>query len=218
MLWFAVALSLGWLALVGLARFCSCRRRWPRFRDDAPAADRRCAVPARADLAWWCFRNCAKPAICAPRLRRCAPRWTSLRRPAPPPRRDAAAATLGPSIRFGPGACGWPISGRRRRSRRGRGRSICRRPRTTEPLPVATLIAALSFPRDETDRDGFRALERALGRPGDGAGDPRGRGRSDAACPGRCLCRGPRYPRGLARSVAALCAANAVAGRRARPG
>jgi hypothetical protein len=160
LLWFAVALGLGWLALVGLLILFM-----PPPVAPIQGMTRLLQIAAALfplGLIWGGFQKLRQARDLRAEAQELRATLASLRRPAPPPRRDAAAA-MGPSIRFGPGAADGTAGEDAEAG--GQGALDLPPPGTTEPLPVATLIAALNFPRDAQDRDGFRALERALADP-----------------------------------------------------
>jgi hypothetical protein len=163
LLWFAVALGLGWLALVGLLILFM-----PPPVAPIQGMTRLLQIAAALfplGLIWGGFQKLRQARDLRAEAQELRATLASLRRPAPPPRRDAAAA-MGPSIRFGPGAADGTAGEDAEAG--GQGALDLPPPGTTEPLPVATLIAALNFPRDAQDRDGFRALERALNDPATG--------------------------------------------------
>lgn len=162
-IWAAVGLSLGWLGLIGLVALFM-----PPLAAPVPWITRLFQALAvllpigLVGMVVWLLRELAALRAEAKALRTTL---DALRRPAPPPRPDApAAATPRPR-----GALlGDAAADRAEPAAAGQGALDLPPPPQAEPLPMVTLIAALSFPRDETDRDGFRALERALNDPATG--------------------------------------------------
>jgi hypothetical protein len=162
-IWAAVGLSLGWLGLIGLVALFM-----PPLAAPVPWITRLFQALAvllpigLVGMVVWLLRELAALRAEAKALRTTL---DALRRPAPPPRPDApAAATLRPRG----ASLGDAAADRAEPAAAGQGALDLPPPPQAEPLPMVTLIAALSFPRDETDRDGFRALERALNDPATG--------------------------------------------------
>jgi hypothetical protein len=159
LIWAAAGLGLLWLTLVGLVALFM-----PPMAAPVPAIARlfqALAVLLPLGLIWGAVRALHTMAALRAEADELRAVLAGLRRPAPPPRPDAPA-------RNAPGPRRAAASAAQRDDETGPEQAaldLPPAPPVSEPLPMATLIAALNFPRDAADRDGFRALDRALADP-----------------------------------------------------
>lgn len=173
--WVAVGASVLWLALIGLIVLFM-----PPLAAPVPLITRvfqGLAVLLPLGLVWggvWALRMLVDLRAEAAELRATL---GALRQPAPPPARDAPAARSASGLQrpiwgHSPAAAPAPVIGMVQEAPDGpddlpgQGMlDLVADPAVGEPLPMASLIAALNFPQDAADEDGFRALARALADP-----------------------------------------------------